>query len=282
MGNHYHLFIETPEANLVEGMKWFQNTVTRRFNTRHSEWGRLFGDRYKSVVVEAGLPAYHTTLWDYLHLNPCRAGLINYSKGKSLLDYRWSSLAGGFALPPERRPEWLASAEVFEMLGYPDTAAGRRQMVEALDERGRTEGKRSGIPAKAEGLDGRLSDLRKGWYWGRQEFAERLLKMTGVLRKRRRSRAYKRTAEVLEHRELRAREILEEGLKMAGLGRADLRELRANDPRKVRIARQIWKETTVSQSWIAEHLAMRNAANVSLSLHRQAGSGKKRRKVVKK
>lgn len=34
MGNHYHLFIETPEANLVEGMKWFQNTVTRRFFTR--------------------------------------------------------------------------------------------------------------------------------------------------------------------------------------------------------------------------------------------------------
>ena len=29
MGNYYHLFIQTPEANLVEGMKWFQNTVTR-------------------------------------------------------------------------------------------------------------------------------------------------------------------------------------------------------------------------------------------------------------
>jgi hypothetical protein len=25
MGNHYHLFIETPEANLVEGMKWLPN-----------------------------------------------------------------------------------------------------------------------------------------------------------------------------------------------------------------------------------------------------------------
>ena len=42
MGNHYHLFIQTPEANLVEGMKWLQNTVTRRFNVRHREWGRLF------------------------------------------------------------------------------------------------------------------------------------------------------------------------------------------------------------------------------------------------
>ena len=25
MSNHYHLFVETPEANLVEGMKWMQN-----------------------------------------------------------------------------------------------------------------------------------------------------------------------------------------------------------------------------------------------------------------
>jgi REP-associated tyrosine transposase len=44
MGNHYHLFIETPEANLVEGMKWLQNTYTRRFNVRHRAWGRVFGD----------------------------------------------------------------------------------------------------------------------------------------------------------------------------------------------------------------------------------------------
>ena len=47
MGNHYHLFIETPEPNLVAGMSWLQNTVTRRHNVRHLAWGRLFGDRYK-------------------------------------------------------------------------------------------------------------------------------------------------------------------------------------------------------------------------------------------
>ncbi len=34
MDNHYHLMMETPEANLVEGMKWLQNTFTRRFNTK--------------------------------------------------------------------------------------------------------------------------------------------------------------------------------------------------------------------------------------------------------
>ena len=52
LSNHYHLMIETPEPNLVEGMKWLQNTVTRRFNVRHRAWGLVFGDRYKAVLVE--------------------------------------------------------------------------------------------------------------------------------------------------------------------------------------------------------------------------------------
>ena len=41
MSNHYHLLFKTPEPNLVDGMTWFQNTWTRRFNTRHKLWGRL-------------------------------------------------------------------------------------------------------------------------------------------------------------------------------------------------------------------------------------------------
>jgi len=28
VGNHYHLLLETPEANLVSGMKWLQATYT--------------------------------------------------------------------------------------------------------------------------------------------------------------------------------------------------------------------------------------------------------------
>ena len=64
MGNHYHLLIETPEPNLVEGMKWLQNAYTRRFNVRHRKWGRLFGDRYKSVIVEGSAGDYYRTLVD--------------------------------------------------------------------------------------------------------------------------------------------------------------------------------------------------------------------------
>ncbi len=145
-------------------------------------------------------------------------------------------------------------------------------MVEDLDKRGRAEGSMSGVPVKAQRIDSRLSDLRRGWYWGRQEFAEKVLKMTEALGKKRRSRAYKRTAEVLEHGEFRAREILNQGLQREGLKPADLPALKANDARKVAIAREIWKETTVNQAWIAEHLMMKSAANVSVALHR---SGRK-------
>jgi len=54
MGNHYHLLVETPQANLAKGMGWLQNAYTRRINTRHRLWGHLFGDRYKSILVEPG------------------------------------------------------------------------------------------------------------------------------------------------------------------------------------------------------------------------------------
>lgn len=46
MSNHYHWVLRTPQANLVAGMKWFQNTYTRRLNTRHGKWGHVFGGRY--------------------------------------------------------------------------------------------------------------------------------------------------------------------------------------------------------------------------------------------
>jgi hypothetical protein len=42
MDNHFHAVVETPQANLVEGMKWFLGTYTSRFNRRHRVVGHLF------------------------------------------------------------------------------------------------------------------------------------------------------------------------------------------------------------------------------------------------
>jgi REP element-mobilizing transposase RayT len=37
LGNHYHLLLETPEPNLVAGMKWLQGTFAIRFNRFRKE-----------------------------------------------------------------------------------------------------------------------------------------------------------------------------------------------------------------------------------------------------
>ena len=52
MRHHFHLVLETPQANLVAGMKWLLGVYTKRFNIRHKECGHLFAGRYKALHVE--------------------------------------------------------------------------------------------------------------------------------------------------------------------------------------------------------------------------------------
>jgi REP element-mobilizing transposase RayT len=269
MENHYHLFIQTPEANLVEGMKWLQNTVTRRFNVRHREWGRLFGDRYKAVVVDGESPYYYETLWDYIHLNPCRAGLVDVTQWQGVLDYQWSSLAGGYAVMPHQRAKWLAAEQGLAAMGVEDTVEGRKKLVERLDKRAAEERERSGFVAVDADADKRGSHLRRGWYWGKQAFAEKLMKLgEETIGRKRKARSYDASLERKAHGEQKALDLLEAGLRVAGLAKEELAGHRCTEPRKVLLAGLLWKKTTVSQAWIAEHLGMKNAANVSRVIHR--------------
>jgi len=48
MGNHFHLVMETPQGNLVAGMKWLLGTFTSRFNRRHKQ-ARRFAKSYWNV-----------------------------------------------------------------------------------------------------------------------------------------------------------------------------------------------------------------------------------------
>ena len=58
MRNHYHLVVETPNANLVAGMQWLQSTYTIRLNNRHTLTGHVLSGRYKAQLVEAGGSGY--------------------------------------------------------------------------------------------------------------------------------------------------------------------------------------------------------------------------------
>ena len=70
--------------NLGEFMKGLLQRFTQWFNRAHSRSGRLWEDRFKSVIVEDGEAA--KTISAYIDLNPVRAGMV-----KDPADYRWSS-----------------------------------------------------------------------------------------------------------------------------------------------------------------------------------------------
>ena len=75
--NHFHLVVETPNANLVAGMSWLLSTYTIRLNRRQQLFGHVFSGRYKALLVD-GSGGYLKTVCDYVHLNPVRA---NRKKG---------------------------------------------------------------------------------------------------------------------------------------------------------------------------------------------------------
>jgi len=268
MNNHYHLLVETPEANLVEGMKWLQNTYTRRLNTKHRLWGRVFGDRYKAVLVEGGNADYFTTLLDYIHLNPARAGAVDVAAGGSVWDYPWSSVRAVYASRDRKRYAWSCVAAGFAAFGLSDTTSGRRDFVERLDERAREELESAGIVPVPETMDGRLSHLRRGWYWGSQAFSEKALTLGSALIKSRRSATYRSSLVFRAHDAGEAERILRQGMRLLQLKVADLDNSSGSDVRKVVLAESLSEKTSTPQAWIAKELRMKSAANVSQQLRR--------------
>ena len=122
MGNHFHLVVETPQANLVEGMKWLLGVYTQRYNHRHGVVGHLFAGRYKAILIDESQPAYLRTACDYVHLNPDRAGLVG---AEELLEsYAWSSYPE-YLKPARRRVGWVRTDRVLAEHGVgKDDAAG--------------------------------------------------------------------------------------------------------------------------------------------------------------
>ena len=94
IGNHFHLLLETPQPNLVAGMKWLLGTFGQGWNRVRKRRGHVFQGRYKAVPVNStdADPYYFRVVADYIHLNPARAGLAGGAKGE-LAAYPWSSLA---------------------------------------------------------------------------------------------------------------------------------------------------------------------------------------------
>ncbi len=72
-------------SNLSEFVKDLKQGFTRFYNKLHNRKGTLWGERFKSVIMEEGETLVNCLA--YIDLNPVRAGIVKRPE-----DYRWSSL----------------------------------------------------------------------------------------------------------------------------------------------------------------------------------------------
>ena len=161
MRNHFHLVVETPQPNLVAGMKWLLGVYTSRYNRRHKEFGHLFSGRYKALIVEGSGNGYLKTVCDYVHLNPARAEVVKVRQ--PLSDYVWSSYRL-YLGAPSRRPGWLRVDRLLGEWGIPkDSVAGRRVFGERMEWRRREK------PGEE------FKRVERGWCLGGEAFRQELL-----------------------------------------------------------------------------------------------------------
>jgi hypothetical protein len=121
MHNHFHLLLETPEANLSRSMQWLGVSYSIWFNRRHDRAGHLFQGRFKAQIIEDDVGWQE--VGRYIHLNPVRvvglkldkrqraasrAGLVSKpdpdvvaDRLRLLREFRWSSYRGyaGYCAP---------------------------------------------------------------------------------------------------------------------------------------------------------------------------------------
>ena len=124
MDNHYHLIIETPDANLSAGMRQLNGVYTQRFNRRHARSGHVFQGRFKAILVERD--SNLLALCRYVVLNPVRAKMV-----KNVSKYAWSSYLATVGAAPN--PQWLESDWVLSQFGK-SRAVTRRKYAEFVAE----------------------------------------------------------------------------------------------------------------------------------------------------
>lgn len=237
MKNHFHLVAETPEANLVVGMKWLLGTYTTRFNRRRRVVGHLFAGRYKSLIVDGSNTGYLKTVCDYVHLNPARANLVKADQ--ELSEYPWSSWPE-YLKSPKQRISWLRVDRLLGEHGIPkDGAAGRRALKRAMDMR------------RMEEEPEEYESVRRNWCLGDKKFKKELLEQI--------------SEQIGEHHfgsergqaaEARAERIIKEELKRRKWTAEKLKRARKGALEKVEIATRLRRETTASVKWIATRLHM--------------------------
>ncbi len=254
MSNHYHLCLETPKANLVEGMKWLQSTFANRFNRYRKANGHVFQGRYKAILLEGKAvgPVIH-----YIHLNPVRAGLVT---AVELQQYTESSFHPLW-YPSKRWPFLMVDMALKEAGGLPDTPKGRRHYREYLAWLSEDDAERKHLE---------FETMCRGWVKGGKEFRKAVLDDL-------KEDVYLKVveAEAEELREPLWERRLKEGLEVLGKSEAELMSARKGCDWKVALARHLRERSLTPNRWLAARLNMGTPKSVSsrVSFHRSARHG---------
>lgn len=122
MGNHYHLLIRTPEANLQRIMRHINGLYTQYYNRSEKRDGALFRGRYQAILVDE--QTYWAQLSRYIHRNPLEARIVTH------LDlYPWSSYPAYIGDVPS--PDWLNCNYILKSLA---TSQVRQHYKSYVDE----------------------------------------------------------------------------------------------------------------------------------------------------
>jgi putative transposase len=124
MTTHYHLLVQTPDANLDGAMHRFNSAYAHWFNKRHGHSGHLFKRRYKAELVLSD--SYLLEVARYIVLNPVRARICRDPR-----DWPWSSYRATAGLA--RAPAFLDNEWLVRVFGG-ELAEARRRFRRFVDE----------------------------------------------------------------------------------------------------------------------------------------------------
>ncbi|TLS35583.1 transposase [Pseudalkalibacillus caeni] len=84
MTNHTHLQLQTSESSITKIMLQINTSYAKYFNRKYDLVGHVFQGRYGAELIEN--QEYEIDVSKYIHLNPCRAGMVQEPE-----HYLWSS-----------------------------------------------------------------------------------------------------------------------------------------------------------------------------------------------
>ena len=264
MSNHYHLALETPQANLVEGMRWLQSAFANRFNRFRGENGHVFQGRYKALLVEGGDQL--GAVAHYIHLNPVRAKIVPVER---LAEFRDCSFAA--LMNPKNRPGPLQVETFLQAAGeLADTPTGRRKYLEYLAWLSKNE------PAQKL-LN--FESMSKDWALGGTAFRLALIKDHQA--KLAQSGSKERSPR--EAREFLWAQAMNAALAKLGKTSDNISLDKKSAPWKVAVAAQLKALSTVSNVWLASQLKMGAPDGVSRYISEvRRGERKEAQKLLRK